>query len=122
MEALTHLDGSGSRRDRAFGVAGCGVLERDGNQEVTLFRTFVPLPVDNALRAAEPAGSRAHLSAQREVHADPERAARRAQALPTFGPPMKGPLEDLHPLVLITEHVRGGAQQLELFASRRIQA
>jgi hypothetical protein len=117
-EAVTDLRRRRDGRDCAVDVALRVVLKRDRNQQVASLGAFPPLRLDHALRAPDPPSGRAELAAYRELHTDPEGAARRLQALLVLRVASERPLENLHPLVLVPEHVRGGRELFELSAGR----
>ena len=118
-EAMADLHCSCSRGDRAFEVAAGLVLERHRDQHVPLLGALAPFAFDQPLCAAEPPGGRPDLTAEHEVRADPEGTTRRTQRVTAAGMPLVGPLEDLHPFVLVAEHVRGRRQKLEILGRER---
>ena len=80
-EALADLRRRGCGGGSAFQIALGFVLEDDRHQHVALLDALALLPIEQPLGAAEPAGGRPHLSAERELDADPERTAHRAPGL-----------------------------------------
>src|SRR6185437_13853926 len=92
-ETLSDLSGCGSRFSRAVEVTAHFVLKADRQEHVTLLDTLALLALEQPLSAAEPARGRPHLTAQREVHADPERAADCGQRLTLFHVRVVGALQ-----------------------------
>ena len=76
-ETFADLGGCGSCFSRAVEVTAHFVLKADRQEHVTLLDTLALLALEQPLSAAEPACGRPHLSPQRKVHPDPERAADR---------------------------------------------
>jgi hypothetical protein len=116
---LTRLDGGGGGRSSSFVVAGSLVPERHGQEHVCALDTFAFVPLDQSLRASEPARGGTEFASDRELHADPECAACGSEHAIRVGVQSAGTLEDLHPLLLVAEHVGGGREQLEVFGLQR---
>jgi hypothetical protein len=118
-EPLGDLGGCGRGRAGAVDVALGLVLEGDRHQEVALLRTLA-FVFDQPLGTAEPARRRPHLSAQRELHADPECAARSRAGLALLGVPLGRSLEDLQLLVFTAEHVGRDRKPHEILGTQRL--
>jgi hypothetical protein len=120
-EPLADLRSRSCGRAGAVDIALGLVLEGDRHEQVPLLRTLT-LVFEQALGTAEPARRRPHLSAHRELHADPERAARGRAALAVPSVPLGRSLEDPHLLVFAAEHVGGDCEALEIRRDQQLGA
>ena len=118
-EALADLHRSGSGRGRALEVAGRVVLEGDRHQEIAALDAVLGHLIDQALCAAEPSRSRAHLAAKREVHADPEGAIRGTSELTVVETSVMSALEKHEELFVAPEQIRRLREQLEVRGPQR---
>ena len=118
-EALTYRGRLGRGGGRGLEVRGGFVLEHDRYQQVALLDAFAPLALHQALGAAEPPARAAHLSATREEHTDPERAANRGHRLAGVRVRLMGSLEDAQVLLVAAGHEGGGGQELEVLPAER---
>ena len=119
-EPLADLGSSRRSRGRAVEVALRLVLEDDGHEHVALLRAL-PFAFEQPARAAEPAGSRSHLPAKEEMHPDPEGTAGGEPLLIRLRTEMARTLHQLQPLVLPSQHVGGGREQLEVGRGQRLE-
>ena len=92
-------------------------LNITGKQQISPLGALA-LGLEEPLSPSEPSGRRADLAAEREVHADPRRAANRAESLAVREEPLVCALEPCDRLVVATEHEGAGRDQLEI---RRVE-
>ncbi len=102
-------------------VAGRLLLDRDRQQEISTLDALALLAFDEALRTAEPSARAAHLSADCEIDADVERAARRARRFTGVDVRLMGTLEEAEEVVDAPEHVGRRREQLEVFRAQRLR-
>jgi DNA-binding transcriptional ArsR family regulator len=121
-ETLADFGGRGSRFSRAVEVTAQLVLKADRQEHVTLLDTLALLALEQPLSAAEPARGRPHLTAERKVHADPERAADCGQRLALFRVRVVRALQQRNPFVDEPEHVGRRRQQHEVRAGQGSRA
>src|SRR5204863_7641741 len=70
--------------------------------------------LDEPLSSSEPTGRRPDLSPQREIHSDPESTTRRTEHVTGRRMLLVSSFEDLHPLVLVPEHVGRRREQFQI--------
>jgi hypothetical protein len=80
-EALPDLGGLARGRRGSLQVPVGLVLKHGRQHQITALDTVALLPLEQPVRACEPAGGGTHFASEREVHADPERAPHGAQRL-----------------------------------------
>jgi hypothetical protein len=105
--------------ERGFVVARRLVLHCDGQEEIAPLDAVPPLALDEALGTAEPPRRAAHLSAQCDVDAQKEGAARRAKRYAALEMCVMSPFEDAQEVVDAAEHLRSRCQQLEVVGCER---
>ena len=113
-EALGDLGGPAERLGGRGDVALEVLAERLGDEEVAMLDAVALLVLEQPLRPAEPADRRAELTADREVHADPEPAPHGAELVARVEMELVRPLEAANPLVVAAEHRRRAAEQLDV--------
>ena len=108
-----HLDGG-----RIRGVQVTRLLpHHHGHEQVARLGAVAPLLVDQALRAAQPAGRAALLSADQQRRTQPDRAAGGTQRVAVAAEGLVRALEQGQVLVVATEHRGRRRQQLEVARS-----
>ena len=113
-EALADLGGLAEDVAGRREVAGRFVLKHEREEHVPALDAVLLALLEQPLRAAGPAGRAAHVTAEREARADPERAAQRARNLAGLDVELVGALEAAHPLVFASEQVGGRGEKLEI--------
>ena len=92
------------------------VLEGDRDQEIAALGAVV-LAFEQPVRAPQPAGRGAHVSAQGQLYPDPEGAAHRSPRLAVLRPLVVGAFQVAHRLVFPAEHERSRGEQLDVFGA-----
>ena len=92
------------------------VLEGDRDQEIAALGAVV-LAFEQPVRASQPAGRGAHVSAQGQLYPDPEGAAHRSPRLAMLRPLVVSAFQVAHRLVVPAEHERSRGEQLDVFGA-----
>jgi hypothetical protein len=118
-EALSDLGGLRCSGVRALEIPAEHVLQHSRYQQIAALDRVTLLAFEQPSRAREPSQGGARLSPERQVVADPERAAHGPRRLAGVQVGVMCPLEAAHIVVVAPEHVGGPRQQLEVLRLQR---
>ena len=121
--AVAEALGDGRRltceRGSRFEVASGFESEHGRDHQVPVLDRVPRLPVEQPLRAAQPAVGGCDHPAKTEIHPDPGRRADRTLRLAALEVPMVRALQNRNRLVVATEHQLGHGQELEILGLER---